>query len=258
MKFTVDAKELVKALTDIQLKGKYFNGASLTSSSLIDNFYARLQDNTLSLWNCDNINSLMVRVNITVEGEENGTVVGEIGNLLKYLKKFSGDITVSCGDVITITNNNSKLSQPTLANHPNIDTLNRMNQHVLDITFEDNLENLPMFNKTKFEGAFQLDSNTFSETMKLCELIGSGVYHLNYEHDKNKLSMSSATTHINKFETSIELENNIGESATLDFSSPLHVLFDNEMLNFYVRDDFPLLIVSENKLLIKAPHLRND
>ena len=69
--------------------------------------------------------------------------------------------------------------------------------------------------------------------------------------------MSSATNNTNKFETSIELEGNIGESATLDFSSPLHVLFDNEMLNFYVKDDFPMLIMSENKLIIKAPHLAN-
>ena len=257
MKFTVDAKELVKALTDIQLKGKYFNGASLTNNTLIEYFYSKLHNNTLSLWNCDSINSLIVRVNITVEGDEDGTVVGETGELLKYLKKFSGDVVVNCGDIITMTNNNSKLSQPTIANHPNMDTLNRMGQHVLNTHFEENLETLFNFNKEKYEGAFQLDSNTFSETMKLCELIGSGIYRLNYEHDKNKLSMSSATTNSNKFETSIELEGNIGESATLDFSSPLHVLFDNEMLNFYVKDDFPMLIISENKLLIKAPHLAN-
>ena len=257
MKFTVDAKELVKALTDIQLKGKYFNGASLTNNTLIEYFYAKLHNNTLSLWNCDSINSLIVRVNITVEGDEDGTVVGETGELLKYLKKFSGDVLVNCGDINTMTNNNSKLSQPTIANHPNMDTLNRMGQHVLNTHFEENLETLFNFNKEKYEGAFQLDSNTFSETMKLCELIGSGIYRLNYEHDKNKLSMSSATTNSNKFETSIELEGNIGESATLDFSSPLHVLFDNEMLNFYVKDDFPMLIISENKLLIKAPHLAN-
>ena len=56
MKFTVDAKDLVKALTDIQLKGKYFNGASLTNSSLVEYFYAKLFNNTLSLWNCDTIN----------------------------------------------------------------------------------------------------------------------------------------------------------------------------------------------------------
>jgi len=257
MKFTVDAKELVKALTDIQLKGKYFNGASLTNNTLIEYFYAKLHNNTLSLWNCDSINSLIVRVNITVEGDEDGTVVGETGELLKYLKKFSGDVVVNCGDIITMTNNNSKLSQPTLANHPNMDTLNRMGQYVIDVRYEENIETLFHFKREKYEGAFQLDSNTFSETMKLCELIGSGLYHLNYEHDKNKLSMSSATTNSNKFETSIDLENSIGESATLDFSSPLHVLFDNEMLNFYVKDDFPMLIVSENKLLIKAPHLAN-
>ena len=151
-----------------------------------------------------------------------------------------------------MTNGSSKVTQPVIINHPNMDAINRMGQYVIDTRFEENLETLFEFNKSKFEGAFQLDSNTFSETMKLCELIGSGVYHLNYEHDKNKLSMSSSTNAVNKFETSIELEGNIGESATLDFSSPLHVLFDNEMLNFYVKDDFPMLIMSENKLIIKA------
>jgi len=258
MKFTVDAKDLVKALTDIQMKGKYFNGASLTNSSLIENFYGRLHNNTLSLWNCDSINSLIVKVDLTVEGEEDGTVVGETGELLKYLKKFSGDVVVKCDDVITMTNNNSKLSQPTIANHPSMDTLNRMGQYVIDVRYEENLETLFEFNKIKYEGAFQLDSNTFSETMKLCELIGSGIYHLNYEHDKNKLSMSSATNNSNKFETSIDLENSIGESAALDFSGPLHNFFDKDtMLNFYVKDDFPMLIISDNKLLLKAPNIAN-
>jgi hypothetical protein len=29
------------------------------------------------------------------------------------------------------------------------------------------------------------------------------------------------------------------------------------MINFYVKDDFPMLLMSENKLVIKAPHLAN-
>ena len=257
MKFTVDAKEFVKSLTDIQLKGKYVKGASVTNGSLVEYFYARLHNNTLSLWNADSINSLIVKVNLTVDGEEDGVFVAETETLLKYLKKFSGDVEINSNDIITMTNGSSKVTQPIIVNHPNMDAINRMGQYVIDTRFEENLETLFEFNKSKFEGAFRLDSNTFSETMKLCELIGSGVYHLNYEHDKNKLSMSSATNNTNKFETSIELEGNIGESATLDFSSPLHVLFDNEMLNFYVKDDFPMLIMSENKLIIKAPHLSN-
>lgn len=257
MKFTVDAKELVKSLTDIQLKGKYVMGASVTSGSLVDYFYARLHENTLSLWNTDSINSLIVKVNLTVEGEEDGVFVAETKTLTKYLKNFTGDVKVDSSDIVTMTCGNSKVSQPLVVNHPNMDAINRMGQYVIDTHFEEALETLPEFNKSKFEGAFQLDSNTFSETMKLCELIGSGVYHLNYEHDKNKLSMSSSTNNTNKFETSIELEGNIGESATLDFSSPVHALFDNEILNFYVKDDFPMLIMSENKLVIKAPHLAN-
>ena len=258
MKFTIDAKELESALTDVLLKGKYVIGVGLSNSSLDDYFYAQLKENTLSIWNVDTISSLIVNTRLTVDGDKDGAFVGDAKTLLPYLKKFSGEVEINSGDIIIMKNINSKVSQPVIVHHPNMDGISRVRDMVKSTTYEEDLENLWDFGKSKFEGAFRLDSNTFSETMKLAELVGAGVYHLDYNHDKNKLLFSSSTNNNNKFETSIDLEGNIGESATLDFSGPLHNFFDKDtMLNFYVKDDFPMLIISDNKLLLKAPNIAN-
>ena len=69
MKFTIDAKELESALTDVLLKGKYVIGVGLSNSSLDDYFYAQLKENTLSIWNVDAISSLIVNTRLTVDGD---------------------------------------------------------------------------------------------------------------------------------------------------------------------------------------------
>ena len=255
MKFTVNAKELVGALTDTLLKGKYLTGGGLSGSSLPEEFYAELEGNTLSLWNADIINSLVVKINLEVEGEKNGSFTAESKLLIQYLKKFSGDVEIESGDILTIKSENSKVSQPLKIEHTSDTTIKVLKPRLEKIHFEENLETLFEFGKGKFEGAFQLDSNTFADYIKLCELVGSGVYSLNYEHDKNKVSLSSSSTNSNRFETFIELESNIGESATIDFCDPVHALFKDEVLNFYLKDDFPMLIVGENKILMKAPRI---
>ena len=258
MKFTIDAKEFEKALTDVLLKGKYVIGVGLSNSSLDDYFYAQLKENTLSIWNVDTISSLIVNTRLTVDGDKDGAFVGYAKTLLPYLKDFTGEVEIDSGDIITMKNINSKVSQPVIVHHPNMDGISRVRDMVREVRYEETLDKLWNFGKNKYEGAFQLPSNTFNDTMKLAELVGEGVYHLNYKHDESKLLFSSSTNNNNRFETSIDLEGNIGESATLDFSGPLHNFFDKDtMLNFYVKDDFPILIMSDNKLLVKAPNITN-
>jgi hypothetical protein len=48
----------------------------------------------------------------------------------------------------------------------------------------------------------------------------------------------------------------LGEPATIEFSGPLYSFFkEGQLLNFYVKDDFPLLVVSDDRILIKAPYV---
>jgi hypothetical protein len=91
-------------------------------------------------------------------------------------------------------------------------------------------------------------------------LVKSGVYLLNYlptDNDESvhaSVTISSENGTANQYKQTIHPTQSIGEAATLQYSSPLHKFLKGQgLLNFYVKDEFPLLIVGENKMLVKAP-----
>jgi hypothetical protein len=60
----------------------------------------------------------------------------------------------------------------------------------------------------------------------------------------------------NRYTETITPVSVLGEAASLDYTSPIHNFFDKEqLLNFYVKDDFPLLIVAEDRMILKAPQI---
>jgi len=92
------------------------------------------------------------------------------------------------------------------------------------------------------------------DAIKNCELVKTGVYKFNYHEEI--LSVSSRDGASNKYEETIEPFFNIGESATVEFSGPLYALFEKQqMVNIYLKDDFPILMVAEDRMLVKAPQI---
>jgi len=246
MKFEIDAKEFRNALTDIQGKGKY----GLTSSNLNDLVSCYLTENTLELWNANT--TLSLNINLQVNTLEEGNFVFDAKELLPFLKKFNETITVEGKDVLNITNEEQSVTLPRILNHPNENSISRLKGMLNHISFEIPNE-LFLFGNGKFEGAFTLHSDLFRETIDMCELVKSGVYKLDYTVEG--LTMSSENTPTNKYSRELPIENNIGEPATVEWSSPLHKFF-NGIINFYVKDEFPLLLVGEDRKLICAPHTR--
>ena len=50
--------------------------------------------------------------------------------------------------------------------------------------------------------------------------------------------------------------NSIGEASTVVFSGPLHKFFNkNDTINIFIGDDQPVIMVTENSALIRAPRL---
>ena len=110
------------------------------------------------------------------------------------------------------------------------------------------------FGKSKFEGAFTLTNKQFTSCIKTCELVKSGVYKLDF--NKNLPKFSTRENVQNKYEETLTPVFVLGEPATIEFSGPLYSFFKKEhLLNFYVKDEFPLLVVAEDRLLIRAPHV---
>jgi hypothetical protein len=247
MEFRVDCKAITSVLNDIQGKGKY----GISSSNLNDCIYITLEGNELELWNADS--TLSLTITLAVEGVTDGDFVFDAKNLLPFLKKFDGYITFVGGDTLQVTLGMSQVTVPRIVSHSDINAITRIKGMLKHISYEEELETLWMFGNSKFEGAFELDSDVFKQTMGLCELIKSGIYRIDSNAVEVKISTQTSAT--NRYEEVVPVGTWIGEPATVEWGGPLHKFF-NSKINFYIKDDFPLLLISEDRKLLRAPHIR--
>ena len=259
MKFRISPKILQKGLEDIQGKGMYLGDSGLTNSKLGEYVLMELANDTLTLWNGDTTFGLTVSLPVE-ETLEEGTFIGNAAMIIPYLKKFNGIITLNYTDFLAVSGGNKSASIPAAVNHPNIDAIERIKQMVTDVTYEPVINNLWKFGSSNFEGAFQVTDELFDEAVSGCELVKSGVYLLNYLPVDNDagvhatVQISSENGTANRYEQVLHPTQSIGDAATLQYSSPLHRFLKGQgLLNFYVKDEFPLLIVGENKMIVKAP-----
>lgn len=252
MKFTVSAKELEQAIESIRVKGKSLTSKGFGNGTMGDYIYIVLEGNVLSIINGSAI--FMAKISLPVAGEENGNCVLDATVVLPYLKSFKGNITMAGGDFISISQTGKRASLPKVVNHPAMDALENSLDRTKEITWSAVLDKLPTFGKTTFEGAFSLTSEQFKSCIKNCELVKSGVYRLDF--NKETATFSSQQNVQNRYTETITPVATLGEAATLDYTSPLQNFFDKEqLLNFYVKDDFPLLIVAEDRMILKAPQI---
>jgi len=255
LKFSVSAKELQQAIESIQVRGKNLTSKGFSSSTMGEYFYMVLEGNLLSIVNASPI--FLAKIDLIVEGQENGETVASATTVVPYLKSFSDNITLSVSDFISITQGTRKASLPRVVNHPSMDALNALMERTKGINWSAEPATLPSFGKSPFEGTFSITSNNFSSCMKNCELVRSGVYKLDF--NKETVCVSSQQTTQNSYEETITPNHVSGEAATLEYTGALHNFFlKNQLLNFYVKDEFPLLIVAPDRLIVKAPQSNGD
>ena len=255
MKFTIESEEFKEALESLQVKGKTLTSSGFTSGNIGSYVYMNLEGNSLNIWNGNT--TFVVNINLEVAGETNGTVITDGNTILPYLKAFVGRVSFSVGDFITITTGQKGASIPIVVNHPNMVAIDRLSKMVTHVSYQPQPQMLFNFGKAKFEGAFTLTHKQFTSCIKTCELVKSGVYKLDYNNNLPKFSTRQDVQ--NKYEETLTPVFTLGEPATIEFSGPLYAFFKKEqLLNFYVKDEFPLLVVAEDRLLIKAPYVNGE
>lgn len=255
MKFTIDSKEFKTGLEDIMGSGKYAQTGGIKAGILSEYVFLDLTENnesSLALWNGDGsyINKIVLDVTILDDTVQNATV--NIKTLLPFLKKMSGEIEIAIRDRVTISSVNTKITLPRVNQHPHHEVIQRL--YLMDLKLDGDM---PQFNGTSFEGSFDMTTTDFKEAINQCELIGTGVYKLDFGFDDTglgKLEISSTVVGVKQYTNTISVENGKGYSATVAFTGPLHRFFKGETITFYVKDEFPILIVGDNRLLVKVPH----
>ena len=253
MKFTIDSDTLKKALESVQVKGKVTTSGGFGNTNFGSYAYIVADTASVEIWNGNP--TFCVKIVIDAVVEEQGRVCVDSSTVIPYLKNFSGeDIIFSVGDFVLINCGTKKASIPLVVNHPNADAISRLQNMLNPISYEIQPQTLFNFGKSKFEGAFTLTQRQLQDSIKACELVKSGVYK--FDFNKGVLNVSTRLNVTNKYEETITPAFPTGEPATVEFSSPIYAFFEkDQMLNFYMRDDFPLLVVANDRMLLKAPHI---
>lgn len=253
MKFTIDSDTLKKALESVQVRGKGTTNSGFGSTNFGTYAYIVADTASIEIWNGNP--TFCVKIVIDANVEEQGRVCVDSSAVVPYLKNFSGeDIVFSVSDFVLINCGTKKASIPLVVNHPNADAISRLQNMLNPISYEIQPQTLFNFGKSKFEGAFTLTQRQLQDSIKACELVKSGVYK--FDFNKGLLNISTRQNVTNKYEETITPAFPTGEPATVEFSSPIYAFFEkDQMLNFYMRDDFPLLVVANDRMLLKAPHI---
>lgn len=253
MKFEVDSNDLREALESVMVKGKGTTTSGFGNTNLGTYACIYVKEGVLSVWNGSP--SFCVKIDIQLEGESiDGDFCVDSMKVIPYLKSFGGTVNFSIGDFITLTGVNRTASIPLVVLHPNADAISRLKNMLNHVRYEIQPQILFNFGKSKFEGAFVLTQAQFKDAIKNCELVKSGVYKLDF--NENALTVSTRQDATNKYEEVITPVFPLGEPATVEFSSPVYAFFKNDqMVNVYMKDDHPLLLVSDDRMLLKAPHI---
>ena len=110
----------------------------------------------------------------------------------------------------------------------------------------------PTFRRTTFETKLHVLSDVLTAATNGCDVINTARYKFDYNN--NILKMSSIKTDLDKYETTVITLTRDGEPSTVEFTGFFHGFFDLTAVNIYLKDDSPVLFVSPNRILLKAPY----
>ena len=249
----MEAKELSELIESVALKGRYFDGGESKNGMLSAHAYLVVDGNILQIWNADNTTICGLNHSLdetTQTNTENGSAVFDIKKTVKYLKGFTGAVTVEANDFLHISNETSNATLPLVVEHshqPMINMLIEFEKTVRDVNVT-----FPTFRRTPFETKLHVSSHALSEATKGCDVINTARYKFDY--NDNIFTMSSIKTDLDKYSTTIQPMTRDGEPSTVEFTGFFHGFFST-IINIYLKDDSPILFVSPTRILLKAPYM---
>lgn len=253
MKIIIEAKELSELIESVALKGRYFDGGESKNGMLSAHAYLVVSENRLQIWNADNTticglnHDLAEATHVSVE---NGSAVVDIKKTVKYLKGFTGVVTVEANDFLYVSSESSNATLPLVVEHshqPMINMLIEFEKTVRDVNVT-----FPTFRRTTFETKLHVSSHALSEATNGCDVINTARYKFDY--NDNIFTMSSIKTDLDKYSTTIQPMTRDGEPSTVEFTGFFHGFFKT-VVNIYLKDDSPILFVSPTRILLKAPYM---
>lgn len=251
----IEVSEFKDLIESVALKGKYNSGDTSKNGQLSNYAWLISDGEYLHAYNADTTTICAARV--PNEGIATASWIVDIEKTVKYLKAFSGEVTLLVGDYLTITQSQTQIATakvPLVSEHPHNDYIGRI------VTFTNDMrsdtpswgDELPIFGKTQFEAEIVISEDELARASSVCDVVNIARYKFNF--DDEVLTMSSTKTMNETIDTNVEYTIAEGDSATVEFNGQF-AKFLNGAVRLYLKDDAPVLFVTTNRLLLKAPYL---
>jgi len=256
MQIQVNKQDIIEAMKNVELKGKWATTSGLSSKSLGKYIQFQLRDNQLLLINSDESTTAIKA--ISVETEDTGSFVLDIEMMKKYLSKMNDDILFDVGDTIVMKSDGKRATMPIVVEHPFHGRIERFVAQ-WPITFEEDLTRIPTIGSIEFNCGIQLTAEELHSAIDACEIVNNGIYKLDFregdEVSRPKFIISSEQT-ISSYREEVAFSTVIGEGATVLFSGPMHKFFGKkDNVNIFIGDDQPIVMITENSALVRAPRM---
>ena len=281
MQIEVKKKDIIEALKNVELKGKWASTGGLSSKSLGNYIHIEFQperdltedfglliEDYLLLVNSDESTTVIKSIpfEIITCSRDNSFVL-EIDTLKKYLSKMNEDISLTVGDTVVMQSDGKTATMPIVVHHPFEGRVNRFierwspktHPHRRPLNFDSDLEEVLKLGVIDVRCGVQVTGEEFHNAIDGCEILNNGIYKLDF-HESDELSnpkfiISSSAT-VSAYREEMVISNSVGESSTVIFSGPLHKFFNkDEIINIFIGDNQPIIMVTENSALIRAPRL---
>ena len=245
---TVDCKDLKKAIETVICKGKWAVGSSTKNSSLGNEIMIWTDERKLNIANADNSTFVWSKITAANITSLNNVVI-DASVAMKYMRNGSVTLGVDNGQFSISGNTETKSFFRTLERHPFADQILRSVRNLSgDI---ENEEGFAISNKTTLRSVAKTTSKKFSDAVKMCEKVGSGIYQITI--NENRLLVSSTTNSENYRELITLTEET--NSALMEYVGPFHKFLTGD-LTIATNTDNPILFKTNDVMILRAPRLR--
>ena len=245
---TVNCKDLKKAIETVICKGKWAVGSTTKNSSLGNEIMIWTDERKLNIANADNSTFVWSKITAANITSLNNVVI-DATIAMKYMRNGSVTLGVDNGQFSISGNTETKSFFRTLERHPFADQILRSVKNLSgDI---ENEEGFAISNKTTLRSVAKTTSKKFSDAVKMCEKVGSGIYQIAI--NENRLLVSS-TTNTENYRELITLTEST-DAALMEYVGPFHKFLSGD-LTIATNTDNPILFKTNDVMILRAPRLR--
>jgi len=259
MKFIIDGKVLSEKLKAVLMKGKWAQGNDTKSGSLGTSVIIEIGEIPY-LYNGNE--STYIRIRLTdIDIVHHGRCCVSYDLLNKYLK--AGNVVIETlleEGMLQLVTNTQLIKLPLLDRHPNNEQVLYSKENYT-VDYNAALNNcldhsgLPISEKTTLKTVLITNTENFINAMNACEVVGSGVYKLEYDCDT--LTVSSIRNR-ESVSVTVDLEEQSGPVATVEFTGPIHKVIEGTETVLSFNDDSPIAILCRNIQMLRAPRVVDE